>query len=435
MRACIKSLTHICTRPGHVWGLVLALLAAGATGHAAEQQAAIKLAITPPAPLEVKAFWEPVTESQYGFGQKWPELRDFRPAKAVQVYAASDFAALLPPGPVQVGGTWPIDKAGCVKFLRQFHAGATSDLHLDNGDSPKGGLALLARYNDELAVILARYHGEFVLNEGWLTPGQFQGTLVLDRKSGKVKFFRWHVPMAAVNFDTGRKIFDLRALGLTVPGLKGPALDGEIGGQRLDPKNPPVITDTGILPRMELLGGNPAVADGQNWTASISDEAAWDQIEKELYSFRKVEWVAFDNALETARRMGKPLHVVSVDGTLCDESCCGTGKKLRAGPLSNPRIARLLNDKCINTWVLNSRLPSLRDQTENVDAKTLATAILASRQKGSPVDSIVFTSGLRPVSVLGVNYLPGKTLEATIDPYEDFLKVALEKIALNKDRQ
>jgi hypothetical protein len=350
MHAFIKQWAHVL--------LVPALLTIGTAVHAAEEGARITLAISSPVPLEVKAYWEPIS-SQNGFGQSWSELRDFQPAEAVHSYAGSDFAALLPPGPVRTGESWPLDKAGCMKFLKQFHRGASKGTR-GNGDSPEGGLGILARYNDQYAVILTRFHGRFVLNEGWLTPGQFQGTLVLDRKSAEVKFFRWHVPMAAVNFDANIKI-----------------LDGDVGGIPIDPKNPPVFSGGGVLPRMELLGGNPAVADGQSWTGSISDEAALDQIEKELYPFRKVEWVAFDKALEGARRAGKPLHVVSIDGTLCDESCCGTGKSLRAGPLSDDRIARLLNDKCINTWVLNSELAKLRDNAEHADARALAAAVLA----------------------------------------------------------
>lgn len=393
---------------------VLALLTVGAAVHAAERAVAIKQVVTSRVPLAVKAYCEPSTSS---FAQAWPELRDFQPAEAEHAYSGSDFAPLLPPGPVRVGETWPLDKAGCVKFLKQFHEGARHGTR-GNGDSPEGGLAILARYNDQLAVILARFHGGFVLNEGWLTPGQFRGTLVLDRKSGEVKFFRWHVPMAAVNFDANRKIFD-----------------GDVGGKPIDPKNPPVFSGGGVWPRMELLGGDAGAAEVQKWTASIADEAAWDQIEKELYSFRKVEWVAFDEALDASRRADKPLHVVSIDGTLCDESCCGTGKSLRAGPLSSDRIARLLNEKCINTWVLNSQLATLRDKAASADARTLAATVLAARQPRSPVDSMVFTPELRLVSVKDADQFLGQRREKSIDLYEDFVKVALAKIASNNDQK
>src|SRR5688572_15505505 len=114
VHAFIKQWAHVL--------LVLPLLTADDAVHAAEEDAAIKLAITAPVPLEVKAYWEPIS-SRNGFSQSWSELRDFRPAESVHAYAGSDFAALLPPGPVRLGQTWPVDKDGCVKFLKQFHEG------------------------------------------------------------------------------------------------------------------------------------------------------------------------------------------------------------------------------------------------------------------------------------------------------------------------
>jgi hypothetical protein len=321
-----------------------------------------------------------------------------------------DFAALWPNRDVRVGDTWQIDKEGCVKFLKQFHDGATGEVR-DNGDSPKVGLATLARYNDEVAVILARFHGEFVLKEGWLTPGQFKRTLVVDRRTGAAKFFRCKVPLAAVNFDANWRI-----------------LDGEVNGQRIDPNNPPIATDSGVIPRMELLSGDESHVEGQEWTESISDNAAWSKIEKELYPFRQIDWVEFEHALAAARQTGKPLHVVTVDGTLCDESCCGSGKALRAGPLSDKRIAQLVNAKCINTWVLNKRLPSLRDNAEDADAQALAVAVLAGRQPKSPVDSMVFTPKLQLISVQAANDILGQPRDALLKTYEEFLTVAFEKL-------
>lgn len=391
-------------------GLVMTLFAAPCNSNAETRIEAVSLALRSKENLEVKAFWEPITSSGSGFGQAWSELRDFRPAEEVHRYSMQDFAVLLPSHPVSVGDTWKLDKEDCVRFLKQFHGGATSVEHFDNGDSPENGLATLARYNDQVAVILARFHGVFVLKEGWLTPGQFQVTLVVDRETGAVTYFRCKVPLAAVNFDTNWKI-----------------LDGEVNGQRIDPNNPPIATDSGVIPRMELLGGNDSLLKGQEWTDSMSDDAAWSKIEKELYPFRQVDWVEFEQALAAARQTGKPLHVVTVDGTLCDESCCGSGKALRAGPLSDKRIAKLLNAKCVNTWVLNKRLPSLKD-ADDADTQALAVAVLSGRQPHSPVDSMVFTSNLRLISVQAANDILGQPRDALLKTYEDFLNEAFGKV-------
>jgi hypothetical protein len=391
--------------------LALYIIAVPCSAKPETEPEAIKLVSRSNATLDVKAFWEPITSSGSGFGQAWSELRDFRPAVEVRRYSTQDFAALLPNRDVRVGDTWQIDKERCLKFLKQFHDGATSVSHFDNGDSPEHGLATLARYNDQLAVILARFHAVFVLKEGWLTPGQFQGTLVVDRRSGAVTFFRFKVPLSPVNFDANWKI-----------------LDGEVNGQRIDPNNPPIATDSGVIPRMELIGGEKLTVEDQEWTESMSDEAAWSKIEKELYPFRQIDWVEFEHALAAARQTGKPLHVVTIDGTLCDESCCGSGKALRAGPLSDKRIAQLVNAKCINTWVLNKRLPSLRDNAEDSEAQALAFAILAGRQPHSPVDSMVLTPDLRLISVQAANDILGQPREALLKTYEEFLTVAFEKL-------
>jgi hypothetical protein len=155
------------------FGIGLTMLALA--GNAAnEPPKSIDVKLHPAATMDVKAFWEPITSS---FAQAWPELRDFRPAEEVRRYSTQDFAAVLPKREVRVGDTWQVDKAGCVKLLKQFHEGARGGSYVDNGDSPEDGLAILARYNDQSAVILARFHGGFVLKEGWLTPGQFKATL------------------------------------------------------------------------------------------------------------------------------------------------------------------------------------------------------------------------------------------------------------------
>jgi hypothetical protein len=397
-------------------GLAITLSAAPCNANPEAKPEAVRFVSHSDATLDVKAFWEPITSSGSGFGQWWSELRDFRPAEELHRYSTQDFAALLPNRDVRVGDTWRIDKESCVKFLKQFHDGATSVEHFNNGDSPEDGLATLARYNDQLAVILARFHGVFVLKEGWLTPGQFQYTLVVERKTGAAKFFRCKVPLAAVNFDANHRI-----------------LDGEVNGQRIDPKNPPIATDSGVIPRMELLGGEESLVKSPEWTKSISDDAAWNRIEKEFYPFRQIEWVAFEQALAAARETGKPLHVVSVDGTLCDESCCGSGKALRAGPLSDLRIARLVNAKCINTWVLNKRLKSLRDNADDADSQALATAVLAGRQPHSPVDSMVFSPKLRLISVQAANDILGQPRAAILKTYEGFLTEAFEKLRKEND--
>ena len=44
------------------------------------------------------------------------------------------------------------------------------------------------------AEIVFRIHAEFALEEGWFTPSQFAGRLVIDRTQAKVAFFEMSRP-------------------------------------------------------------------------------------------------------------------------------------------------------------------------------------------------------------------------------------------------
>jgi hypothetical protein len=177
---------------------------------------------------------------------------------------------------------------------------------------------------------------------------------------------------------------------------------------------------------MELIGGSKEATATEEWTASISDADAWDRLERDMYPFRNIEWVPFEQAVSAARTSGKPIHVVTVDGWLCDESCCGSGKALRAGPLSNPQIGQLLNANCVNTWILNRSLPHLRDEGQTSEARQLAEAVLKARQPHSPVDSMVLAADLQLISVRAANddILRGKPADV-LDRYEAFIRQAI----------
>ena len=99
---------------------------------------------------------------------------------------------------------------------------------------------------------------------------------------------------------------------------------------------------------------------------------------------------------------------------------------MRAGPLSDPTVVRLLNSKFVNTWVLVQKLPALRDGPPG-DARRLARATTAALQPKSPVDCFVFTAdgelvGVRPVHDV-LSHRTGPT-----GAYRGFLKAALEKV-------
>ena len=156
------------------------------------------------AEVNVKGFIAPIEYTQYNFHVEWDELANLRVAEPEKQYPASVFQAFLPSEPVSVGERWQIEEAGALELLKQLHPNPSLDLHINNGDS-YGLWACLRAYNNEFAEILFRIHAEFVLENGWFTPSQFTGHLVIDRNREKVVSFKVYVPEATLNFDAGWK--------------------------------------------------------------------------------------------------------------------------------------------------------------------------------------------------------------------------------------
>ena len=54
---------------------------------------------------------------------------------------------------------------------------------------------------------------------------------------------------------------------------------------------------------------------------AISDEEAARKLILCFYESQQIHWVPLDEALEIAQLEQKPVHAISVDGPLADESC------------------------------------------------------------------------------------------------------------------
>jgi hypothetical protein len=96
---------------------------------------------------------------------------------------------------------------------------------------------------------------------------------------------------------------------------------------------------------------------------------------------------------------------------------------LRAGPLSDTTIIETLNNRFVSTWVLNRRLGALQDTAPDPDTRRLAKAVLDARQKGSPVDSLLFSAGLDLLARQPANDLLSNRPEAS-QRYKAFLDEA-----------
>jgi len=268
----------------------------------------------------VKGFIAPIEYTQDNFHVTWDALANLRVAEPEKFHSASVFQAFLPTevrlqkarenpflrglkgllhenltrkgNSVSVGEVWQIEENGLLELLRQFHPNPNLDMHLNPGDS-RGVWACLRAYNAEFADIVFRIHAEFKLKNGWFTPSQFTGHLIINRVEEKVAFFRMYVPEGTLNFDVNRYHGD------------GPSFGA----------------DTGFCPQIELRTGAEDIVPDTQFSESITLAEAERALILHFYKSQQINWVSVDEALEIARAQQKQIHVVSTDGPLDDEVC------------------------------------------------------------------------------------------------------------------
>ncbi len=239
----------------------------------------------------VTGFIAPVGESLSDNFKQWDELVNLRVAEPEKQHSASVFQAFLPNKPVAVGDLWVPDMLRVVTLLKQLHPNPNFFLHINAGDS-FGLWACLRAYNDQYADIVFRIHAEFRLKDGWFTPSQFTGHLVIDRNQEKVAFFEMYVPKSVINFDVNWK----RDKG-------------------------DMVTSTGFCSKMELRAGTQDLLENVEFTESITQAAAERALILRFYKSQQINWVPLAQVLEIAQAQQKPIHVLSIDGPLADESC------------------------------------------------------------------------------------------------------------------
>lgn len=238
------------------------------------------------AEVNVKGIIAPIEYTQYNFHVEWNALANLRVAEPEKRYDASIFHAFLPSEAVSVGESWRIEEEGALTLLKQLH----TDPHLEmDAEDSQGLWACLRAYNEQYAEIVFRIHAEFALEGGWFTPAQFAGHLVIDRTIKKIVFFQMHVPKSTLNFDVG---WDT------------------IG-----------CTDIGFCPQIELRAGLQEVLRDKQFIESITQEAAERALILHFYKSEQINWVSLEKTLEIAPAQQKPIHAISIDGPLADESC------------------------------------------------------------------------------------------------------------------
>ena len=249
----------------------------------------ITLNLNRDAEVSVKGFIAPIEYTQYNFHVEWDELANFRVAEPEKQYPASVFQAFLPSEPVAVGDCWQIGEESALTLLQQLHP--TPKLRLENDDEEYTGIwACLRADNDILAEIAFRVHAEFIMENGKFTPSQFAGHFVIDRIQGEIVSFKMFVPPTTLNFDAGWK-----------------QEDGNY------------FAEIGYCPQLQLSAG--IYPTDVEYKTSITQAEAERALISHYYMFQKINWVSLEEAFKLASVQQKPIHAVSLDGPLFDESC------------------------------------------------------------------------------------------------------------------
>ncbi len=253
----------------------------------------ITLKLTDTSEVSVTGYIAPIENTGSNFHVEWDALANLRVAEPEKQHPTSVFQSFLPNKPVSVGELWALDVRGVLALLKQLHPKPNLFLHINAGDS-YGLWACLRAYNDQYADIVFRIHAEFRLEEGWFTPSQFTGHLVIDRNTEKVAFFEMYVPEGVINFDVNWK---------------------------QDKNESHFHTTTGFCSKMELRAGNQELLGSIKFIETITPEVAERALIHKFYKSERINWVPPEQVLAQAEAQQKPIHAVSIDGPLVDESC------------------------------------------------------------------------------------------------------------------
>ena len=276
-------------------GLLILTIMSGqlnAADHSAENNK-ITLNLTDTAEVSVTGYIAPIENTGSNFHVEWDALANLRVAEPEKQHPTSVFQSFLPNKPVAVGELWVLDVRGVLALLTQLHPKPNLFMHINSGDS-YGVWGCLRAYNNQYADIVFRIHAEFKLEDGWFTPSQFTGHLVIDRSKEKVAFFEMYVPEGVINFDVNWK---------------------------QDENDSHFHTTTGFCSKIELRAGNQELLRSIKFTEAITQETAERALIHKFYKSERINWVPPEQVLERVEAQQKPIHAVSIDGPLVDESC------------------------------------------------------------------------------------------------------------------
>ncbi len=209
-------------------------------------------------------------------------------AQRVRTYESKDFAPFLPPEEMGLGDLYEIPKEEAGKFLTQFFPDVRARMNID-GSGAYGALRALSKDRAEIAL---RVHAQFRFDgDVFLSPAQFAGSLIVNRKNGDIESFR---------------------LGVPTHYRKNIAFE-EIGGGWLSG-----LTFTS---RMELTAGNTELSASTSWENQADWDKVFTEMGREFYAFEEIDWVELGEVQKRASDTQKPVFAVMIVGALTDQSC------------------------------------------------------------------------------------------------------------------
>ena len=219
--------------------------------------------------IQVNAYWAPIADATLNSPKHAALFNNLSPAHPSQEYGTDAFSVFFPNGNFTVGHLWKLDVKKIIPFLRQFHPGATAEMRNNLGTEyileffglmlfhssrfeSEGAYACIRAVSPTYAEIVFRIHAEFLLDReagAYLTPAQFTGRLILNRKYGTIREFWLYLPPGNTNVN-------INAYG---------------------------SADMVFVPRMELVGRNTQDQGGIIWKTVITEKEAKDLLEAAFY--------------------------------------------------------------------------------------------------------------------------------------------------------
>lgn len=213
-------------------------------------------------------------------------LANFHPATPKDSYKASKFEPLFPKKAVRVGEVWQLPADSMEPFLMQFHGSATESLNMDGS----GSYGLLRAVSADYFDVRFRTHAQFELApQIFMSPGQFAGRAIINRKTKSIEYFSLEVPTTNklnVNFEV----------------LKNDFVVGMV-----------------YTPEFKLASEKePAIA---SWDAGIDEKKSAQLLKSKFFAFEQIEWLPLDQAIKRSEETKKPVFAIVIAGVLDDESC------------------------------------------------------------------------------------------------------------------